>query len=74
MCDPFHMHNLDAVFTKEQKTEWRREMCPADLSVGTAPNPSHSGASVTLTCWKISSSLQSSPISLARGLAHRVFV
>lgn len=41
MCDPFHMHNLDAVFTKEQKTEWRREMCPADLSVGTAPNPSH---------------------------------
>lgn len=39
MCNPFHMHNLDAVFTKEEKTEWRREMCSADLSVRTAPNP-----------------------------------
>ena len=49
-------------------------MCSADLSVGTAPNPNHTRASVTLTCWKISSSVQSSPISLAKGLAHRVFI
>lgn len=51
MCNPFHMHNLDAVFTKEQKAECRREM-PADLSVRTAPCPNYTRASVTLTCWK----------------------
>lgn len=57
MCNPFHMHNLDAVFTKEQKAECRREMCSADLSVQTAPSPNHTRASVTLTCWKLPPSL-----------------
>ena len=70
MCNPFHMHNLDAVFTKEQKTEWRREMCSADLS----EQPPTPRARVILTCWKTSSSLQSSPICLPRDLAHRVFI